>query len=268
MNESSLASRSPHGAGTPRLLGGLAGAWRSLRFSALLLVMVASPATYTLENRRRLATQICLTCKQTVPVFTLLSALLSLVLVHIVVVTAQSYGLSQFALGTVVRVLVVELLPLAAALFVALRAGAAMNAEIATLRRTQPGAPRRVIESALIYRVVLPRVAGSGVAVVLLAAISGGLALLLAYLGVYGFTPWGIANFTRTVGQVFAPGVLMALGLKTLLFASAVATVPASAGLENPRRDPEESVTVLHGTVRLFAVLIGIEILSLTAEFF
>jgi len=60
----------------------------------------------------------------------------------------------------------------------------------------------------------------------------------------------------------------MALGLKTLLFASAVATVPASAGLENPRRDPGESVTVLHGTVRLFAVLIGIEILSLTAEFF
>jgi phospholipid/cholesterol/gamma-HCH transport system permease protein len=100
------------GAGTPRLFGGLTGAWRSLRFSALLLVMVASPATYSTENRRRLATQICLTCNQTVPAFTLLSALLSLVLVHIVVVTAQSYGLSQFALGTVVRVLVVELLPL------------------------------------------------------------------------------------------------------------------------------------------------------------
>ena len=82
MNESSLASRSPHGAGTPRLFGGLTGAWRSLRFSALLLVMVASPATYSTENRRRLATQICLTCNQTVPAFTLLSALLSLVLVH------------------------------------------------------------------------------------------------------------------------------------------------------------------------------------------
>ena len=268
MNESSLASRSAHGAGTPRLFGGLAGAWRSLRFSALLLVMVASPATYSTENRRRLATQICLTCNQTVPAFTLLSALLSLVLVHIVVVTAQSYGLSQFALGTVVRVLVVELLPLAAALFVALRAGAAMNAEITALRRTQPGAPRRVIESTLIHRIVLPRVAGSAVAVVLLAAISGGLALLLAYLGVYGFTPWGIANFTRTVGQVFEPTGLMALGLKTLLFAIAVATIPASAGLEKPRRGQEESVAVLQGTVRLFAVLIVIEILSLTAEFF
>jgi len=267
MNESSLAPRSPRGAGTPRLFSGLAGAWRSLRFSALLLVMAASPAIYTPENRRRLATQICLTCNQTVPAFTLLSALLSLVLVHIVVVTAQSYGLSQFALGTVVRVLVVELLPLAAALFVALRAGAAMNAEIAALRRTQPGAPRRVIESALIHRIVLPRVAGSAVAVVLLAAISGGLALLLAYLGVYGFTPWGIANFTRTVGQVFEPTVLMALGLKTLLFAIAVATIPASAGLEKPRRGQGESVAVLQGTVRLFAVLIGIEILSLTAEF-
>jgi len=267
MNESSLASRPPHRAGTIRLFGGLAGAWRSLRFGALLLVMLASPATYTRENRRRLANRICLTCNQTVPAFTLLSALLSLVLVHIVVVTAQSYGLSQFALGTVVRVLVVELLPLAAALFVALRAGAAMNAEIAVLRRLQPGAPRHVIESTLIHRIVLPRVAGSGVAVVLLAAIGGGLALLFAYLGVYGFTPWGIANFTRTVGQVFEPMTLMALGLKTLLFAIAVATIPASAGLVKPRRGQDESVAVLQGTIRLFAVLIVIEILSLTAEF-
>jgi len=60
----------------------------------------------------------------------------------------------------------------------------------------------------------------------------------------------------------------MALGLKTLLFAIAVATIPASAGLEKPRRGQEESVAVLQGTVRLFAVLIVIEILSLTAEFF
>lgn len=268
MNASSLSSRSPHSAGAYRLFGGLAGACRSLHFSALLLVLFASPATYTAANRRRLATRICLTCYQTAPAFALLSVLLSLVLVHIVVVTAQSYGLSQFALGTVVRVLVVELLPLAAALFVALRAGAAMNAEIAALRRTQPDAPRSVLEALLIHRVVLPRVAGSAVAVVLLAAISGTLALLLAYLGVYGFTPWGIANFTRTVGQVFAPTVLMALGLKTLLFAIAVATIPASAGLTKPRHSEAESVAVLQGMVRLFAMLIVIEVLFLTVEFF
>lgn len=265
MTASSLLHRARHDGSRP--LGWLADSWRSLHFSALLLIMIASPATYTPENRRRLASYICLTCGQTVPAFTLLSALLSLVLVHIVVVTAQSYGLSQFALGTVVRVLVVELLPLSAALFVALRAGAAINAEIAALRQAASSVRGPLGEAAMIQRIVLPRVAGSAVAVVLLATISGGLALLLAYLGVYGFTPWGVANFTRTVGQVFEPVVLMALGLKTLLFAIAVATIPASAGLARQRKNEGASVALLRGTVRLFAVLIIIEILSLTVEF-
>lgn len=274
MNKPGLSARFSHTLDLTRTgvrFGWIAAGWRAIRFSALLLVMAASPATYTAENRRRLATQICVTCSQTVPAFTLLSALLSLVLVHIVVVTAQSYGLSQFALGTVVRVLVVELLPLAAALFVALRAGAAMNAEIAavaSLAKKHVTKPEQFTEADLIQRIVLPRVAGSGVAVILLAAISGGLALILAYLGVYGFTPWGITAFTHTVGQVFEPLVLMALGLKILLFAIAVATIPASAGLGHQSNDPSDSVAVLHGTVRLFAVLFVIEILSLTVEFF
>ena len=41
----------------------------------------------------------------------MLSALISLVLIRIVVVTALSYGLSQFAVQMVVRVLVLELIP-------------------------------------------------------------------------------------------------------------------------------------------------------------
>lgn len=266
MSPPNLSTRLRQDALTARLLQGASGGWRALHFGALLLVMAASPSTYRPENRRRLATQVCQTCGQTAPPFALLSALLSLVLVHIVVVTAKSYGLSQFALSTVVRVLIVELLPLSAALFVALRAGAANNAEMAALRRKYP-AHNHLQESALIEQLILPRVCASGVAVILLATISGGLALLLAYLGVYGFTPWGITNFTATVGQVFEPVIIMALGLKTLLFAIAVATIPASAGLENRHHQEADSVAVLHGTVRLFAVLIIIEMLFLTVEF-
>lgn len=57
-----------------------------------------------------------------------MSTLLSLVLIRVVVVTALSYGLSQYALQMVVRVLVLELIPLSAAMFVALRAGLTFNA--------------------------------------------------------------------------------------------------------------------------------------------
>src|SRR6218665_3663179 len=46
------------------------------------------------------------------PGFTVLAALISLVLTRIVVVTALSYGLSRYALEMLIRVLVLELIPL------------------------------------------------------------------------------------------------------------------------------------------------------------
>ncbi|MBW7901694.1 MAG: ABC transporter permease [Rhodocyclaceae bacterium] len=236
--------------------GRTVGWWRMLRIAALLLAATLSPAAWTQPTRRAVATQVCLTAMRTLPRFALLSGLLSLVLVHIVVVTAQSYGLTQFALGTVIRVLVVELLPLAAALFIALSG---------SLAGTPPVDDEEAPDGAAgIPRALLAQVVARAVAVVALATLAGGIALALAYLGVYGFTPWGVAGFTRTVGQVFDPIVLMALGLKTGLFAAAVATIPAACDADGARAgDP-----TLHGTVRLFAVLVAVEILSLVVEFF
>ncbi len=245
--------------------GPTAGWWRMLHVAALLLAASLSPAAWTRATRRAVADQVCLTALRTLPWFTLLSGLLSLVLVHIVVVTAQSYGLTQFALGTVIRVLVVELLPLAAALFVALHGGLADAAPAADAEDETPAV------TGAIPRALLAQVVARAVAVVALATLAGGIALLLAYLGVYGFTPWGIAAFTRTVGQVFDPIVLMSLGLKTALFAVAVATVPAACDPEraaDARAGEAAAGATLHATVRLFAVLIAVETLSLVAEFF
>jgi phospholipid/cholesterol/gamma-HCH transport system permease protein len=236
------------------------GWWRMLHVAALLLAASLSPAAWTRATRHVVASQVCQTALRTLPWFTLLSGLLSLVLVHIVVVTAQSYGLTQFALGTVIRVLVVELLPLAAALFVALHGGLADTAPPPEAEDETPAA------AGVIPRALLAQVVARAVAVVTLATLAGGIALVLAYLGVYGFTPWGIASFTRTVGQVFDPIVLMSLGLKTALFAAAVATIPAAC--DRGDIGAPAAGTTLHGTVRLFAVLIAVEILSLVAEFF
>lgn len=252
----------PHPAPNPGPAGRKAGWLRMFHFAALLLAATLSPAAWTPATRRAVANQACLTAMRMLPWFTLISGLLSLVLVHIVVVTAQSYGLTEFALGTVIRVLVVELLPLAAALFVALHGGLGADRE-----GDEADTDGIAADEAEGIPALLPRVTASMLAVVMLATISGGIALVLAYLGVYGFTPWGIASFTRTIGQVFDPIVLMSLGLKTALFAAAVATIPAACDAARPRLTARGGVS-LFGTVRLFAVLIAIEILSLVAEFF
>src|SRR5438874_275214 len=97
--------------------------WHMLHLGAVALVMAMSPSTYHRANRLATSRYIYTSTWQVLPWFTLLTALVSLVIIRIVLVTAQSYGLSRYALEMVVRVLVLELLPLSAAMFAALRAG-------------------------------------------------------------------------------------------------------------------------------------------------
>ena len=241
--------------------------WRVFHFGALALLMALSPATYDSENRAVTARQIYFTAWQVLPWFTLLSALLSLMLIRIVVVTALSYGLSQYALEMVLRVLVLELIPLFAALFVALRSGAAINTEVALMHiRGDFDAMRRAGADPL-RRELVPRVIGSAVSVMALTVVSGVIALALAYIGVYGFSPWGLAGYTRTVGQVFDLQVMLGLALKMLLFGGAVAVIPITASLDTPREVRLAPVAVLRGMVRLFLVLVLLQGASLAIKY-
>ena len=249
-------------------IGWCASWWRVFHFGALALVLALSPATYDKENRAVTAKQIYFTAWQVLPWFTLLSALLSLVLIRIVVVTAASYGLSQYALEVLVRVLVLELIPLFAALFVALRSGAAINTEVTLMHIRGHFEDMRRAGVDPVRRELVPRVIGSAVSVVALAAVSGTTALVLAYLGVYGFSPWGLAGYNRAVGQVFDLQVMLGLALKTLLFGLAVAVIPITASLEMPREVRLAPVAVLRGMVRLFLVLVLLEGASLAVKYF
>ena len=115
----------PHHAMPAELAGAarhlVAGWWGIVRLGALLLDMALSRATYSRENWRRLALHIVQDAGPMLAGFTVLTTLISLILIRIVLVTALSYGLTQYALEMVVRVLVLELIPLTAALFAALR---------------------------------------------------------------------------------------------------------------------------------------------------
>jgi phospholipid/cholesterol/gamma-HCH transport system permease protein len=98
-----------------------AGWWQIVLFSARILVLALSPSSYDGANRAAMARHLYMDTAPVLLWFTVLTSLISLVIIHIVVVTSISYGLSRYALEMVVRVLVLELIPLTAAMFVALR---------------------------------------------------------------------------------------------------------------------------------------------------
>lgn len=228
----------------------IASWWRMLHLAAVAIVMALSPSTYNRANSVIISRFLYTSTWQVLPWFTLLAALVSMVLIRIVLVTALSYGLSRYALEMVVRVLVLELIPLSAALFVALRAGLVAGPAMAQVQRD-----------------LVPRVIANAFAVLSLAMVSSVIVLLLAYLNVYGFSPWGLGDYTRTVGRVFEPVVTIGFALKTVLFGLAVAVIPMAATLEVRRYGHRPSTTVQPGAVRMLLVLVMIEGLSLAVKY-
>jgi phospholipid/cholesterol/gamma-HCH transport system permease protein len=299
--------------------------WQLLHFAVLVATLALTPSSYNRRARPILAREIVLGSAPHLLWFSLMTTFISLVIIRIVVVTSSSYGLSRYALEMVVRVLVLELIPLTVALFVALRntlpAGVAFAQALAETRSKgggfqlahgarlppavrQPGAaaegqpqdaatakptlgeaaeaaaaqaPARMAAAAGrdaelrgisgLQREFFPRAMAGMFAVWLLGAVSCVLTLVLAYLSIYGFTPYALQGYTRVVGQIFNPAVSMILALKIVFFSFAVGMIPlASAYFGASAR--LRHVHGLSDMVRMFSVLLLIEAASLMGNYY
>jgi len=245
----------------------LAGWGRIIFFGASVLVLAMTPSSYVRATREALMRHIYVDTAPILGWFTGLCALLTLVITRIVVVTALSYGLSQYALEMVIRVLVLELIPLIAALFVALRCTIPNGAVLAGMRRAGQfdALAQRGIDPVVTQ--VLPRALAGIFATLTLAALSCVVALVLAYLAVYGPTSAGLAGYTHVFGHVFNPSVALIFVLKTLFFSFAVSIIPMASGLYDLEGDGSRESVALQGLVRMFAVLLLLEAASLAGNY-
>lgn len=246
----------------------LFGWWTVVFIGAQLAVLAFSPSSYGAEARGAVLRQIYHAAGPGLPGFTTLMALFNVVLIRILVVTAFSYGLTQYALDAVVRVLVLELIPLAAALYVAVEYSIAGGSQLYKWRRD--GGPQRLRAAGgdPLAHEVLPRVLGAMFAVLLLAALSCVISLVLTYVAVHGFTTAGVASFNRAVGHIFNPAVTLIFGLKTLLFAVAVSLLPVANALRDIEHRPSRTSVELQGLVQMLVLMLGIEIASLVGNYY
>lgn len=242
--------------------------WKHLLFFAGRAVIEAlTPSTYNSATRSVVQKQIYFTAWQILPGYTLFSVLLSIVLINIVTNTARNFGLSDFALEMTIRAYVQEILPLITALFVALRSGAAINTEVVLMNIHNEIKAFEDVGIDTMRLEFIPRVIGGTVSVLALSAVSSALALLIAFISVYGLNPWNIPTFSNVLGQIYDAPTIVLLWFKILLFGLAVTVIPISAGLAAPQKLFFAPIAVLQGMVRLFFVLMLIEVLSLVLNF-
>lgn len=250
------------------LLRWFIGWWSVLFVGAKLMVLAFSPSSYRRDSRSVVLREMYYAAGPGLPGFTILMALFNVVVIRILVVTAFSYGLTQYALDAVVRVLVLELVPLAAALYVAVEYTIPGGSELYKRRRAGHFDALRAKGFDPLNQEVLPRVLAGIFAVLLLAVISCSISLVLAYVAVHGFTVAGLASYNHAVGQIFNPVVSLIFSMKTLLFAISVSLLPVGNALRDlPRRASRTSVE-LQGLVQMFILMLVIEIASLIGNYY
>jgi phospholipid/cholesterol/gamma-HCH transport system permease protein len=243
-------------------------AWgRAALFAFAAAAAALSPSAYTPRTRALAMRQIYFNAWHVLPGFTLFIALLSLVVIAITLALASEYGLAQFALELVFHAVVLELVPLLTAFYVALRSGAAIVTEVAMMRVS--GELDELLEAHIdpYEREFVPRIAAAAVSVFALTIVSCTVVMFIAYLVTYGANPSGFAEFSRTVARVFGPGALAGLVIKCFSFGAVVAVIPIAAGLD-ATRDPDSAPSaVMGGMVRLFVALAVIEVVSLAVKY-
>jgi phospholipid/cholesterol/gamma-HCH transport system permease protein len=211
--------------------------------------------------------QVYFTAIQILHVFLAYVLLISWILISIILTTARDFGLAEFASEMTIRVLVLELLPFLAVLFIALRSGSAMNTEIALMRVNNELDALAHCKVPPMQVEFLPRLIGGVISVVALACLAGLLALLLAYVSIYGLAPAGFEPFTRTLAKIFDFTIVAGLIVKCALFGLAVTLIPITAGLETPKKLFMVPVSVLRGMMRVFFMIIVIEVASLALKY-
>lgn len=239
--------------------------WRAMIFAAEMLVLALSPSSYRRSQRPALARELHDATIPLLPAFLSISAVVCLVIIQIVVASAASYGLSRYALDLLVRTLVLELMPLLVALYVAVRYTMPGGERMAELRAQgvlmrlwrAGGDPARDL--------LLPRVLAGVFSVALLAAASCVLALLLTYLSVYGFTTWAFAAYTHAVGQVFNPAVSLIFVLKAFFFSVAVSVLPLAGARDGGVPRAQDHIGLLG---RVFALILLVEVGSLMGNYY
>ncbi len=241
---------------------------RIVRFAGIAIVTALSPASYGEQGRELAVRQIYYTAWQILPGYALVCALLGLLLIEVVEVLARKYGVERFSLELVLSVLVLELVPLMTALFVALRSGAAIGAEIALMSVRGELEDKAGAGASPLHAELVPRIAGAALGVTALTTFGCAITIWLAYSAFYGFSSAGVPEFSRIVVDVFDGPELGLFILKCLLFGLAVAIIPAAAALE-AERDVLESLpaVVLAGLLKLFLVIALIEVATLVVKY-
>ncbi|THU02049.1 ABC transporter permease [Lampropedia puyangensis] len=241
--------------------------WNNAYLGSAALVMLCSPNRYWLKTAHIVTMHVYARLRWPLVFFVVITGLSSTVITQIVAQTLSRYGMGALALALLIRVMLVEVIPIAAALVVAIKLTIPLGAELSRLRRTQHLNRLREAGADALRLEFLPRLLMGIYGVVMFSIMGSAIVTLTMYQGIYGYTWAGHETFTHVFARVMTPFFTFIFAGKAIAFGYIVALIPLTSAFSSTRfglrRDTE-----LATLARMLLLLMAVQVLSLVINYY
>lgn len=241
--------------------------WSNAYLGSTALILLCTPNRSWLATARVVVLHTYLRLHWALVFFIFIAALSNTVITEIVSKTLSQYGMGTLASTLMIRVMLAEVIPIAAALIVAIKLTIPLGAELSRLRQSRH--LNRLQDAGLDpYRMeFLPRLLMGIYGAIMFSIIGSAVVVLTLYQGIYGFTSAGYESFTNIFARVMTPFFTFIFAGKAIAFGYIVALIPLTSAFSRTRfglRRDTELVTL----ARMLFLIMVVEVLSLVINYY
>jgi phospholipid/cholesterol/gamma-HCH transport system permease protein len=240
----------------------------TISFAAKVISRMFIPRTYNSAMRMVLINQIYFTSVQILPVFILISIVLGSLLIGIAFQLLKQLSLTDDLGNVLMGLTVTELSPLFTVLFITLRSSSAINAEMAVMKVDGEIKTLETFRIDVINYLLIPRIINGIVSLVLL---NGLFSIVLLFSGIlFSRLIFGISTdiYSNILLNSANFSDIVILLIKCAVFGFCITLIPIRSGLSASKEHTSIPISVSGGMVKVFAVVIIIEVMSLVTKLF
>ena len=237
--------------------------YEAMSFTALCLIHMLNPNSYSPAMRMVLTKQIYFTAVTIIPLFTMMAIIFGSIIIGAVITLSTEYSL-QNSIGSIIIYFVIdEFAPFFTALLIALRSSSAVNTEIAVMKVTDELNTLKEYNIDMVDYLFLPRILSGIVSTISLSILFSIIMLGSGYLFTLIYMNMDFHTYKYILISAIEVSDVLTLFLKGIAFGFLTMLIPIYSGLKTIQNYSGIPISVLNGMVKLFISLFMVEVVSL-----
>lgn len=240
--------------------------YEAVKFTAVCIVYMLRPSSYSPAMIMVLTKQIYFTCVGIIPLFTTIALIFGSIIIGAVILLATEYNLQDDIGSILITFVIDEFAPFFTALLISLRSSSAVNTEIAVMKVNKELNTLNEYNINIINYLFLPRIISGIISVTSLSILFSIIMLGSGYIFTLMYMNMDLHTYKSILLNAIQINDIAILLLKGIAFGFVAMVVPVYNGLKTKNSYSDIPISVLNGMVKLFIAIFFIEVLSLLIQ--